>query len=170
MAENATVPDPREAARRALEGADWTAKRETEEKTKTAHEELGKLNQRLTEIQSAKEKLELAWIELDGKKRTLRKLIAPFLEEEKKLEEAEAKLETEEAGTGVPESRHGVELKRQAIQTERKTVEDKKWAEEAKVVEIDKQIEENTKKYRALLAEEDAANARLEQLKAEAPL
>ena len=170
MDETTTSPDPREAARRALEGAEHTAKREAEEKTRSAREELDQLNQRLTVLRQEKEKLELAWIDLDGKKKALRTLIAPLADEEKRLEETEAKLETEEAATGVPEARHELELKREAAEAERKLLEEKKWAEESKIVTIDKTIEANTKQYRELLEEEDRITARVEQLKAEALL
>ena len=159
--------DPREVARRALEGAEHTEKRTAEEEMRSARERLDALNKRLGEIKTQKEKLELAWIELDGKKKTLRTVIAPFLDQEKKLEEEEAKLETEEAGTGVPASRHEVEAKRWTIQQERQKVETEKWTEEKRVVELDAVIEQNTKQYRVLLAEEDKLTAELEQLKAQ---
>lgn len=158
--------DKREAARRALEGAEWTEKRAEQEKLRTAKEQSAALEKRLGEIRAEKEKLELAWIDLDEKRKAIRAILLPIMDEEKKIEEEEAKLEAEESATGVPESRHEVEAKRWPIQDQRKAIEQKKWVEEEKVVAIDKVIEANTKKYRTLLEEEDRQMAELDKLKA----
>lgn len=157
----------REEARRALEGAEHTAKREAIEHAKSVVEQITALEKQVAEIRQQKEKLELAWVDLDDKKKAIHAVLTPILEEEKKLEAEELALETDEASIGVPESKHAVEVKRWPIQEKRKEVEQKKWAEEEKVVAIDKIVEENTKKYRGLLEEEDKLVAQLDKLKLE---
>jgi len=155
------------AARRVLEGEEHTAKREQEEKLKTVKIERAELGQHLTEIVKQKEVLELAWVDLDSRRKAVRVLLNPILDEEKKIEEEEIKLEAEEARIGVESEKHQVEEKRWAIQTKRKEIEQQKWTEEQKLLAIEKNIEENTQKYRLLVDDEDRSNARLEQLKAQ---
>lgn len=154
----------RDQARRALEGAEWTAKRETTEHTKTVQEQITAAEKELAETRAQKEKLELAWIDLDDQKKAVRAILNPLLDEEKKLETDEAKLETEEASTGVPESRHAVEIKRWPLQEKRKEIEQRKWEQEEKIIAIDKTVEANTKHYRELLESEDRLVATLEKL------
>jgi hypothetical protein len=156
-----------EAARRALEGEEHTAKREQGEKLKAVQNERQQLEQHLAEIAKQKETLDLSWVDLDSKRKTARALLNPILDEEKKVEEEEIKLEAEEARIGVESEKHKVEEQRWAIQAKRKEVEQRKWVEEQKLVTVEKNIEENTQKYRILIDDEDRSNARLEQLKAQ---
>jgi chromosome segregation ATPase len=165
----APVADPREAARRALEGEERTAKRESAERQQQIQGELSTVNKALADLRRQKEELELAWIDLDGKKKAIRANLNPMLEREKQLEEEEAKLEAEEASTGVPASRHEIEQKRWPLQAERKEIEQKKWVEEEKIIELDRTIEVNTVKYRQLLEEEDKLTAKLKQLQTQVP-
>ncbi len=157
--------DAREAARRALEGPEHTAKREQEEKEKVLAAERSVLETKLSEIVAQKEKLELAWIELDNQRKAVRTVLNPLVTQEKKLEEEEATLEQTEAAAADPAERHATEEKRWAIQAERKALEEKKWTEEQKILAIEQTIEANTKQYRALLEEEDRARVKLDQLK-----
>ena len=90
-----------EAARRALEGEEHAAKREQEEKLKAGQAERQQLEQHLAEIAKQKEVLELSWVDFDSKRKAVRSLLNPILDEEKKVEEEEIKLETEEAKIGV---------------------------------------------------------------------
>lgn len=159
-----------EEARRALEGAERTEKRQQTEHAQALKVEFEEIEKQLAEIQQQKEKLELAWVDLDNQKKAIRVVLNPLLDEEKKWETSEAQLETEEASTGVPASRHEVEVKRWQTQEQRKNAEQKKWTEEEKVIAIDKIIEENTKQYRQLLTAEDKLVARLEQLKTQTPV
>lgn len=161
------LEEKKEAARLAMEGAEWTAKRETGARTKTAKEELAKLGERLEEIHVEKEKLELDWIGLDDTRRKIRKILEPILIEEKQAETEEAALETEEERVGVPSEKQAVEKKRWAIQDRRQETEKRKWGEEDKMTAIEKTINENTASYRQLLDEEDKLQTRTEQLKAE---
>lgn len=156
-----------EAARRALEGEDHVAKREQEEKIRAAKTERQQLEQHLAEIAKQKEILELSWVDLDTKRKAIRTLLNPILDEEKKIEEEEIKLEAEEAKIGVETEKHKVEEQRWSIQAKRKEIEQQKWEEEQKLVVIEKNLEENTQKYRILIDDEDRSNARLEQLKAQ---
>lgn len=155
----------REQARRALEGIDRTNKREVEERVKTIQEQIAAGEKKLAEVRAQKEKLELAWVELDDRKKNVRLILNPLMDEEKKLEAEETVLETEEASTGVPESRHAVEMKRWPIQEKRKEIEQKKWEEEQKIIAIDQVIEANTKAYRVLLEEEDQLVSGLDKLR-----
>jgi hypothetical protein len=156
-----------EEARRALEGEEHAAKREQTEKTKAVKSEREELEKHLADLLIEKEKLELAWIDLDAKRKVVHEALKPILEEEKQAEEAESKLEVEEARIGVETEKHKVELDRQAIQAKRKEIETRKWAEEEKLIEVEKKIETNTAQYRILLDDEDKSTLRLEQLKAE---
>jgi hypothetical protein len=155
----------REQARRALEGADWTTKRETEERAKTIQEQITSAENKLAEIRGQKEKLELAWVDLDDRKKSIRLILNPLLDEEKKLEAEETALETEEASIGIPESKHAIEIKRWPLQEKRKEIEQKKWQEEEKIIAIDQSVESNTKAYRSLLEEEDKLMAELDKLR-----
>lgn len=171
MAEEANNQAPteskREEARVAMQGPEWTAKREQEEKTKELEAEQGALNKRHQEITAEKEQLELLWVDLDDKRKTIRRVLNPILDEEKKTEAEEADLEAEEAGVGVPTEKHKVEEKRWVVQTKRRDIEQKKRAEEEKLTKIEQEIEANTKKYRGFLNEEDQIQTKLAQLKAE---
>ncbi len=157
----------REQARRALEGTDWTNKREVEERAKTIQEQIAVAEKKLAELRQQKEKLELAWVDLDDRKKNIRLILNPLLDEEKKLEAEEVKLEAEEASIGVPESKHALEIKRWPIQEKRKEIEQKKWQEEEKIIAIDQIVESNTKAYRVLLAEEDKLMAESDKLRLE---
>lgn len=157
----------REQARRALEGAEWTTKRESEERAKTIQEKIATAEKKLAEVRGQKEKLELAWVDLDDQKKSVRLVLNPILDEEKKLEAEEAALETEEAASGVPESKHATEIKRWPIQEKRQAIEKQKWSQEEKIIALDQTIEANTKAYRLLLEEEDKLAAELDKLRLE---
>ncbi len=166
-APNPSLEEEKATARLAMEGAEWTAKRETEARVKIAKEELAKLDEQLGKIRIEKERLELDWIGLDNTRRQLRKVLEPILVEEKRIEAEEATLETEEERIGASSDKQVVEKKRWAIQDQRKEIEKRKWVEEEKMTAIEKTINENTARYRQLLDEEDKLQTNTEQLKAE---
>lgn len=158
----------RQQAREAMEGAERVARREAEAKAKTLNEETTHLEQRLGEIAGEKEKLELAWLDLDNARRVIHQRLNLIVAEEKRIEEEETALESEEGRIGVGTERQGVEKKRWGAQEHRRQVEEKRWQEENQLTQIEKTIGENTQKYRVLLEEEDKQQAELEKLKTEA--
>lgn len=162
--EAANLEEKKEIARQAMEGAEWTAKRENEEKTKKTQAAMADLTKRLAEIHTEKEKLELEWISLDDTRRKIRKVLEPILVEEKKIEEEEANLELEEEKAAIPAEKQVVEKKRWAVQDKRKELEQKKWGDEDKMTKIEKTINENTTRYRQLLDEEDKLQTQIDQL------
>ena len=164
----AELDQKKEQARLAMEGAEWTAKRETDARVKTAKEELAKLDEQLGKIRAEKEKLELDWVALDDARRKIRKVLEPILVEEKKIEAEETALETEEERIGVPSEKQPVEKKRWEVQERRQAVEQKKWVEEDRMIAIEKTINENTTRYRQFLDEEEKLQTKADQLKAEA--
>lgn len=163
-AKPASLEEKKETARQAMEGAEWTAKREAETHDRAAKEELGQVESKLVGLRQEKEKLELAWIELDDSRRRLRTVIDPLVAEEKKIEAEEATLESEEE-KALEGDKQVVEKKRQATQDKRRETEQKKWLEEDKLKKIEATITENTTHYRQLLDEEDKLQTRVDQLK-----
>ncbi len=159
--------DKRSEAQAALAGAEWTEKRERESRTKTLQTEIAEITKRLAETAKEKEKLELSWIELDNQRRTVRTVLNPLLDEEKKVETEEIALEIEEGKTGLAADKQVVEKKRWVVQDKRKEIEQKKWNEEEKLAKIESTIQENTTRYRAILDEEEKVGKQLEQLKLE---
>lgn len=164
MATEQELTEKRQVARAALEGPDWTAKREREAKEQTAADERSRLEKQLVEIAQAKEKLELDWVRLDDRRQVLKGELTPILEREKQIEETEAKLEIDEAKTNAGKDQLEIEKKRQTIQETRRQTEKDKWVWQEKIWQIDGVIETNTTRYRALLDQEDAAKKRLREL------
>ncbi|MEA1929568.1 MAG: hypothetical protein U9M92_01605 [Patescibacteria group bacterium] len=162
-----TQEDKRQEAQRAMEGAEWTTKREAETKSRELKNKLSEVGKRLAEIAAEKEKLELAWIDLDNARRQIRTIVDPILAEEKKTEAEEAALEAEEQKIGVASEKQVVEKKRWDVQDKRKEVEKRKWGEEEKLSKIEVTVNENTTLYRQLLDEEDKLHRLEDQLKAE---
>ncbi|MBI4136404.1 MAG: hypothetical protein HY481_02595 [Candidatus Vogelbacteria bacterium] len=148
-------------ARTAMEGPEWTAKRELETRERQTTAEKTKLEQLLASLDKQKETLELEWIRLDDQRKIIREKLAPILEREKQAEEAEAKLELDEAKTASPKDKQGIERKRQTIQETRQAAEKDKWALQEQVWQIESVLEANTVKYRALLDQEDEAKKQL---------
>lgn len=164
------VPDAdnkRNEAQAALAGAKWTEKHERETRAKTLQSELDSFGARVAEIAKEKEKLELAWIELDNQRRSIRTILNPILNEEKKVETEEIALEIEEGKTGLAADKQIVEKKRWLVQDKRKAIEQKKWEEEDKLAKIEQTIQEDTNRYRVLLDEEEKASKEIEQRKLE---
>lgn len=154
----------RRAARQAMEGPEWTAKREHEEKEKKVSETRGQVEKRLKEAAQKKETLELEWVKADDRRKIINDQLAPILAREKQIEETESGLELEEAKAVNPQDKQVAEKKRQQTQTERQETERAKWEWQEKLWQLDKVIEVNTTKYRALLDEEDTAKKQLNEL------
>jgi len=157
----------RREARAAMEGPEWTEKRERNEREKESHGEQIALDRQLAEIATQKEKLELDWIALDDQRKIIRAALAPILEREKTAEEEEARLEIEEAKTGLPQPRQEIEKTRWAAQDKRRSAEQEKWGWQEKLFKIEQAIENNTQKYRGLLDQEDTAQTKLNALQAQ---
>lgn len=153
-------------ARTAMEGPEWTAKRERETRERQITSEKTRLEQLLANLDKQKETLELEWIKLDDQLQILREKLAPILEREKQAEEAEAKLELDEAKTVLAKDKQEIERKRQTIQETRQAAEKEKWVLQEKVWQIESVIEANIVKYRARLDEEDEAKKQLAALHA----
>ncbi|MEK7585214.1 MAG: hypothetical protein AAB455_01740 [Patescibacteria group bacterium] len=151
-------------AKAAMEGPEWTAKREREEKVAQVTSERGQVEKSLSDLTRQKEALELEWVRLDDERKIMREKLAPVLERERQTEEAEAKLELEEAKATIPQDKQAVEKKRQVIQATRREVEQEKWVHQEKLWKVENVIETNTVKYRALLDQEDELKKRLNSL------
>ncbi|MEK7552559.1 MAG: hypothetical protein AAB505_00400, partial [Patescibacteria group bacterium] len=85
-----TFEDKRRAAQLAMEGPDWTAKREQATKEKQTSQEKIVLEEKLKELAGQKEVLELAWIKLDSQRKIIREAVTPIIERHNPAEEAEA--------------------------------------------------------------------------------
>ena len=156
----------REEARAAMEGPEWTEKRERGEREKESRGERVTLELELATIATQKEKLELDWIALDDQRKIIRASLAPILEKEKLAENEEARLELEEAKTGLPQPKQGIEKERWAAQDKRRQAEEEKWGLQEKLFKLEQAIESNTQKYRTLLDQEEAAKTKLNTLQA----
>ena len=156
----------RQEARLAMEGPERTEKRERSEREKESQSERTALEHRLAELTTEKEKLELDWITLDDQRKIIRDALTPILEKEKTAEEEEAHLEIEEVKTGLPESKRGIEKERWIAQDKRRQAEEEKWGYQEKLFKIEQAIVNNTQKYRLLIDEEEAAQAKLNALEA----
>ena len=156
----------REQARAALEGPEWTEKRERSEREKESQGERVNLERELAEIATQKDKLELDWIALDDQRQVIRAALTPILEREKTAENEEARLELEEAKTGLPQPKQGIEKDRWAAQDKRRQAEQEKWDWQEKLFKLEQTIENNTQKYRTLLDQEEALQAKLNALHA----
>ncbi len=154
----------RKAAMLAMEGPERTARREELEKGRQAREQKHDFEERLGQIAKAKEKLELAWVDLDEQRKKLKATLAPITEQEKQVQAEETAAEEEEDKTGLPKEKHLVEEKRWVIQQKRKQIEDEKWKIEEKVVKLEEAIETNTNDYRSLLDEEEQIEAKIDEI------
>jgi len=160
------LEEKRLAARQAMEGPEWTAKRESAEKEKKVSETRDQLEKRLKDIGQKKEVLELEWVKADDRRKIINDQLAPILAREKQIEETETTLELEEVKAIAPQDKQTAEKKRQQTQTERQETEKEKWSYQEKLWQIESAIETNTTKYRTLLDEEDAAKKQLNELHA----
>ncbi|MEK7622154.1 MAG: hypothetical protein AAB415_03160 [Patescibacteria group bacterium] len=156
----------REEARQAMEGPERTERREQSEREKQNSSERGLLEEKLTNLRTQKEKLELDWIALDDERQIIREALTPILEQEKVTEAEEARLELEEIKTVAPEAKQGIEKERWATQDKRRESEQKKWGFQDKLFKVEQAIDNNTQKYRLLLDEEEVAQTKLNALKA----
>lgn len=152
------------AARQAMEGPDWTAKREREEGDKKNAAAAEQLKKSLAEIDQQKTALELEWVKLDDQRKVIRAQLAPVLEREKQAEAMETGLELEEAKTVLAQDKQVIEKKRQTAQAARQEAEKDKWGYQEKLWQLERVIETNTVKYRALLDREDEAKKQLTEL------
>lgn len=162
-----TIEEKLKEAKLAMAGPERVAKEEKLEKAKEAKEEISKLEKEKARLDKEKETLEMAWIELDNKRNGFKESLAPILEQETKVEEQESLVEAEEDKSDLPEVKKGNEQKRQAIQAERAAIEKQKWDWQDKIAKVDAQIEENTKKYQAILDEEEKINTEIENFNAQ---
>ncbi|MEK7610295.1 MAG: hypothetical protein AAB468_00890 [Patescibacteria group bacterium] len=164
MEPNNNLADKIAAAQAALTGPERLQKKEQAEKIKGLNQEKSELENRQAQIQKEKEAVEISWINFDDRRKNTRATLAPILEQEKQVEDEEAKLELEEAKTVVPQDRQALEKKRSLVQNRRQEIERQKWEMEETVWKIETAIEDNTKRYRALLDEEDKIVARLQEV------
>lgn len=158
------------SAKLALEGEDWTRKRQEREQGAVLLEERHKLNVRLQEIAKLKTDLELKWVELDGKRRELKTVLDPILKKEEELEAKEFDIENTERNTGLPKEKEAIEKKRWLIEDERRASEKEKWSHQEKLWKVDEAVEETTKQYRALLNEEDKLHTDLDKIAKDLPV
>lgn len=154
-----------EEARLAMEGIERTEKRLREERLASAGKEIKELENKLAEIEKNKEGLEIEWVKQDDRRQTLKTALKPIAESEKLAEDEEATLELAESQAALPAAKEEVEKKRWTVQDKRRAAEKEKWELQEKLWKIEAIIEENTKKYRALLEEEDKIKSRLDELK-----
>lgn len=152
------------AAKLAMEGPQYTAKREAREREETVKAKHEKIEARLAQIAGDKEKLEIQWIELDEKRSVIKQALTPLLEEERKAEDAEAALEEQERASVVAPERQQIEQRRYETELTRRKIEEGKWGLENEITQLEKQIEENTTQYRALLDEEENLHTELSTL------
>lgn len=152
------------AAKLAMEGPQYTAKREARERDEVVKAKHEQIEARLAEIAKEKEKLEIQWIELDEQRAAIKQALAPLLEEEQKTEEAEAALEEQERSAVTTPERQQIEQRRYETQTTRRKIEEGKWGLENEIGKFDAQIEENTSKYRVFLDEEEQLHTELSSL------
>lgn len=160
-----TIEERLEAARLAMEGPERSAgriKRQTEEKV---NEETAELSEEKDVLDKKKEKLELAWIDLDAKRGVLKKDLDPILAEEEKIESEDKSAETAEEVAGLPAQKQAAEKTRQEKDVARKAVEEKKWVIQDKIAKLEGQIDENTKQYQTLLDEEEKILTKIDELK-----
>ena len=156
----------RQEARKAMEGPEWTEKRERSEREKESQGERATLDHALADFAAQKEKLELDWIALDDQRKIINQALTPILEQERAAETEETRLELEEAKTGLSQPKQGIEKERWATQDKRHQAEQVKWGWQEKLFKIEQAIENNTQKYRALLDQEETAQAKLNALNA----
>ncbi len=160
----AVLERKRAEAKRALEGPEWTEKRERSEREKEHQTEKVALESEQVKIVKDKEKLELDWVALDDQRKIINQALAPILERERLAETEEARLEIEEVKTGVPQAKQGIEHERWTAQDKRRRAEEEKWGLQEKLFKLEQAIETNTQKYRALLDQEEVIQAKLNTL------
>lgn len=164
VAEEPSLEEKLRAAKLAMEGPQYTAKREAREHDEIVKAKHEQIENRLAEIAKEKEVLETQWIELDEQRAAIKQALAPLLEEEQKTEEAEATLEEQERSAVTTPERQQIEQHRYEAQTTRRKIEEGKWSLENEIGKFDKQIEENTSKYRVFLDEEEKLHSELSTL------
>ena len=114
--------------------------------------------------------MEIGWVVLDNKRVYLKKMLAPLLEEEEKLETAEDELEGKERTAGSATDRQSIEKERWAMQDKRKEIEKQKWGFEDKITKVEELIKDSTEKYQTLLDQEEEAIKKLDGLESELSL
>lgn len=147
--------DKIEIARMAMEGPERTAKRKEEEHEEVVKGEIAVIDKRLAEILKEKEKLELAWVDLDDKRSAIKQTLDPIKEKEKAAEAEEAALEEEEARQPFPKEKRLAEEKRWPVQEKRHQIETEKWQVEQKMMTVEEKVAENTNAYQKFLDEEE---------------
>ncbi len=157
-------------ARLSMQGPERTVERERSDREKQIAKEKNELEQLLALTVKKKEDLEIAWVVLDNKRNDLKKMLAPILEEEEKLEFDEEELEGRERTTSIPAERQKIEKGRLAVQAKRQTIEKEKWGFEDKILKIETSIKDNTDKYQVYLDEEEEVATKIESLDGELAL
>ena len=158
------------SAKLALEGEEWTKKRQEREKESVLVEQQHKLNDRLQEITKLKTDLEIQWVDLDGKRRELKTILDPILKKEEEIEAKEFDIENTERNTGLPKEKEAIEKKRWLIEDERRAAEQEKWGHQEKLWKIEEAVETTTKQYRTLLDEEDKIHLELDKISKDMPV
>ncbi|MCE9629026.1 MAG: hypothetical protein K8Q91_03475 [Candidatus Vogelbacteria bacterium] len=164
------LTDKLKAARLAMQGPERTIQRERNERERQIDKEKSELGQSLSLITKKKEDMEIGWVVLDNKRVDLKKMLAPLLDEEEKLETAEDELEGRERTTSLPTDRQKIEKERWVIQDKRKELEKQKWGFEDKITKVETLIKESTEKYQTLLDEEEITIKKLDDLESELSL
>lgn len=164
IAPEPSLEEKLQAAKLAMEGPEYTAKREAREREEIVKSQHDKIEARLKEISKQKELLESQWIELDDKRNVIKQALSPLLEEETKAEQAESALEESEKASVVSSDRQKIEQSRYEIQATRRKIEEGKWGLENEITTIEAAIEKNTAEYRVLLDEEDKLHTELTNL------
>lgn len=159
-----TLEEKLRAAKLAMEGPQYTAKREARERDEVVKAKHEQIEARLAEIAKEKERLETQWIELDEQRGAIKQALAPLLEEEKKAEDAEAAFEEQERTSVTTSERQQIEQRRYETQATRRKIEEGKWSLENEIAKFDTQIEGNTAQYRVFLDEEEKLHAELSAL------
>lgn len=159
-----TLDEKLEAARRAMEGPNRTADRLSDEKEKEIKNLLDEVQGEMEKVSKEKEVFELAWVDLNEKRKTMKAEVDPIIKEEKKLEGEEIILEGNEARSALPQTKHEVEEKRWGVQQQRRQKEEAKWTIEQRIIALDAEIKTNTENYQKLLDTEEKLRERLETL------
>ena len=150
-----SIEEQLEKAREAMEGPERTIKREKEERVETAKETLTRLEAELAELAGEKEKMEVAWIDLDNKRTAIKEALKPIEDREGELETEELRLENQEVKVAGLKQKQETEEKRWQTQTERHKEETEKWELQNKMLEVQEKIDQNTRAYQELLSKED---------------
>ena len=169
--EEKELEEKKKQAMLAMEGEEGRLHREALERKKQEEElkaklqeERTRLGQDLDKLSSDKEKLELKWVELNEKKVPLEKSLEPIVALEIKVEQEESNIEKKEHTTSDPVEKQTTEKMRWEVEDRRRAVEKDRWKLEDEIGKVNAIIKANSDKYQQLLAEEEKAEQRLDEI------